>query len=64
VPADGDISLRILAPEIMLGDTWFWSRPEGDVEACNSISVRFISTFDVFEVDTAFPVFFTNVSAP
>jgi len=64
VPADGGISLRKLAPEIAFGDAYFWSRPEGEVKACNSVSVRFISTFDTFEVDVAFPVFSADMSAP
>jgi len=64
VPADGGISLRILAPEIVFGDAYFWSRPEGDVEACNPISVCFISAFNAFEVTVASPVLLANAPAP
>ena len=64
VPADCGISLRNLAPEIAFGDAYFWSRPEGDVEACNSISVRLITASGTFEVYVALPVFFADVPTP
>jgi len=64
VPADGGTPLRNLAPEIAFGDAYFRSRPEGDVEACNSVSIRFITTSDAFEVDIASPVLLTDMPTP
>lgn len=63
MPADGGISLRILASEIVFGDAYFWSRLEGDVEACYPVSVRFVPAFDAFEVGVASPVFSAGTHA-
>jgi len=63
-PADGGSSLRRLAPGIAFGDAYFWSRPEGEVEACNSVSIRFVTAFDTFEVAVAFPIFLSDVPTP
>jgi len=35
LPADGGTSLRNLASEIAFGGAYFWSNPEGNVEAYN-----------------------------
>gem|GEM_PF-4308800 len=64
VPADGCISLRILAQEIGFGDAYILSGPEGDVEACNMVSVSLVAAFNAFEVDVASPVFSADMPAP
>jgi len=39
-----------------------FARPFGDVEACRSVSVSFVSTPDACKVSIAFPVLFVNMS--
>lgn len=60
--ADGGVPLRSLAPRIGFGDSYFWSRPESDVEACHTVSVRLVSAFDAFEVGVALPIILAYVS--
>ena len=62
-PTDGGASQRKLA---LLGIATKSSlgRPLGDVEACNSVSVRFVAAFCASEVDVAFPVLFACVPTP
>ena len=60
VPVDLGIPLRNLT----LSWVGYVGRPQGDVEACNSIPICFIATLDTFDVDVAFPVLFTYISTP
>jgi hypothetical protein len=61
VPADGGIPLRNLSPRITFGDSYFGTRPESDVEARNSISVRFVTAIDASEDAVAFPIFLAHM---
>ena len=63
-PIDGGAPLRNLSPKITFGDSYLEARPESDVEARHSVSIRLIATSNAFEVAVASPVPFAGVSAP
>ena len=60
MPVDLGIPLRNLT----LNWVGYVGRPQDDVEACNSVSVRLVTALDAFEVDIAFPVLLAYVSTP
>lgn len=63
-PTDGGVPLGNLAPRMSFGDAHFWSRPEGEVKACRSVSVRLIAAPDASGVDVAYPVALADIPTP
>jgi len=60
VPADWGIPKR----KLTLSWVGYKGRPLGDVEACNTVSIGFVSALDAFEVAVALPVLLADMSTP